>query len=221
MTHEIFEIFKAHQNENLIPGMKAYMKNKFEFFGIKSPIRKEISKPILAACKTLDKKETVKLCKELFKYPQREFHYLACDILIQNTKKKLVIEDIKWIEHFIITNSWWDTVDSVAPKLAGAYFLKFPSQIKTQTQNWLNSKNIWLIRSAILFQLKYKDKTDLPFAFEIILKTSNTKEFFINKAIGWLLRENAKRVPDVIESFVNQHEQKLSTLSRREALKHL
>lgn len=221
MTQEIFNIFNEHRNDSLIPGMKAYMKDKFEFFGIKAPIRKEISKSILKECKSLSKIETIELCKELFNYPQRELHYLTCDILIQNTKSKLTKDDIHWIEYFIVTNSWWDTVDSIAPKIVGAYLKKFPEERKTCVNKWINSENIWLVRSSILFQLKYKDKTDLRFAFEVIHRTCNTKEFFINKAIGWLLRENAKRVPDLIETFVNENESLLSGLTKREALKNL
>ncbi|MBK6951652.1 MAG: DNA alkylation repair protein [Crocinitomicaceae bacterium] len=217
----IIEIFQAEANPALAIPMKAYMKNKFEYYGIKSPHRREISKSILKECKTLSRKETLNLAKKLYSQPQRELHYLALELLLQNFKNKLEKTDISWMEWFVINNSWWDTVDVVAPKLMAQYFKEFPQERNTKVEEWIASKNIWLIRSAILFQLKYKKETDLAFLFKLILLVSNTKEFFVNKAIGWILRENAKTHPLLITEFIETHQSKLSNLSVREGLKHI
>ena len=197
----IIAAFSENANPDLAVGMKAYMKGKFEYFGIKSPLRKEISKPVLQNCKSLSKAETINLAKQLWNEPQRELHYISMELLFQNLKKVLVKEDIESLEWFITKNSWWDTVDFIAPKLMAAYFQKFPDE-------------------AILFQLKYKKDTDLDLLFGIILRVNHTKEFFINKAIGWILRENAKRIPIVIYDFIRNHQHELSNLSIREGLKH-
>jgi len=217
----ILQIFNDSANEKLAVGMKAYLKNNFEFFGIKTTERREICKPVLKECKSLTKKETIDLAKILWQQPQRECHYLAQELLFQNLKKNISKEDIEWMEWFIINQSWWDTVDFIAPKLIALYFKKYPQQRNSITTKWINSKNIWLIRSAILFQLKYKGLTDVDFMFKTILSVSSTKEFFINKAIGWILRENAKRIPDEIQKFIFQNEKQLSNLSKREAIKNL
>lgn len=220
MFEIIVEIFRDSAEEKLALDMRAYMKNKFDFFGIKTPLRRQISKPILEDCKTLSKRETIELAKKLWKQPQRELHYLAQELLFQNLKKNLSVDDIDWMEFFVIHNSWWDTVDFIAPKLIGTYFKKFPEQRDAKIAKWISSGNIWLMRSAILFQLKYKDETDLDFLFRIILSCSQTKEFFINKVIGWVLRENAKRVPTIIYRFIADNKSHLSTLSINEGLKH-
>jgi 3-methyladenine DNA glycosylase AlkD len=217
----IIEIFQMEANSSLAIPMKAYMKNKFEYYGIKTPHRREISKPILKECKALSRKETLTLAKKLYSQPQRELHYLALELLLQNFKKNLEKADIVWMEWFVINNSWWDSVDVVAPKLMAQYFKEFPQERNQKVEEWIASKNTWLIRSAILFQLKYKKETDLAFLFKLILRVSHTKEFFINKAIGWILRENAKTNPLPVAEFIEAHQNKLSNLSVREGLKHI
>ncbi len=211
--------FSENGNPALVGPMKTYMKNKFEFYGIKSPDRKEISKPILKECKALSKKETIDLAKELWNQPQRELHYLALELLLQNLKKDISKEDLLWMEWFILKNSWWDTVDFIAPKLVGLYFKKFPEARRAKIKEWIQSENIWLIRTSLIFQLKYKKDTDINLMFETILQTCQTREFFVNKAIGWMLRENAKTNPAIIEQFIEENEQRLSGLSKREGLK--
>jgi 3-methyladenine DNA glycosylase AlkD len=217
----ILEIFQSEANPKLALPMKAYMKNKFEYFGIKTPHRREISKSILKECKALSRKEALNLAKKLYSQPQRELHYLALELLLQNFKNKLEKTDITWMEWFVINNSWWDSVDVVAPKLMAQYFKEFPQERNQKVEEWIASKNIWLIRSAILFQLKYKKETDLPFLFKLVLRVSHTKEFFINKAIGWILRENAKTNPRLITEFIETNTNNLSNLSIREGLKHV
>lgn len=217
----ILDIFTDSQNSELAKAMKAYLKNKFEFFGIKTPERRAICKPILIECKLLSKKETLILAKQLWKQPQRECHYLAQELLVQNLTKRMEKTDLVWIEWFVTTNSWWDTVDLLATKILAVYFKQFPDMRKPKTDEWIAGQNIWLIRSAILFQLKYKDETDTKLLFDIILRTCHTKEFFINKAIGWILRENIRPNPVLIKKFITLNDTLLSPLSIREALKGL
>jgi len=113
---------------------------------------------------------------------------------------------------------WWDSVDVIAPKILGAWFKLYPEQIKPAIAQWLKSDNIWLQRSCLLFQLKYKEKTDTQFLTSVIDQLKDSNEFFIKKAIGWVLREYAKTDSEFVKEFVNSRQ--LSSLSRREALKH-
>lgn len=112
--------------------------------------------------------------------------------------------------------SWWDTVDYISIKLMGAYFKKFPEQRELYVKKWLASENIWLQRSALLFQLKYKENLDTTILSNAINYLVGSKEFFINKAIGWVLREYSRTNPKWVVDFVEKTN--LNSLSRREAL---
>ena len=215
------QAFDQNRNPEDAQAMEAYLKNKFKMFGIKAGPRRELSKFFIDHCKRFPQSFKVEIARELNKLPEREFHHVAQELLDKGYKRNIQEDDIHWIGEFITTNSWWDTVDFIAPRIAGAYFLKFPENREKYRKVWLESENIWLIRSAILFQLKYKDKTDLDFLFDTILKTCHTKEFFINKAIGWILRDSSRRIPKEITAFVKEHEDKLAPLSKKEALRLL
>lgn len=115
--------------------------------------------------------------------------------------------------------SWWDTIDVIAPKILGSWFKRYPEHIKPTITRWLKSDNIWLQRSCVLFQLKYKEKTNTQLLSSVIDQLKDSKEFFLRKSIGWVLREYAKTDAEFVKDFVNSRE--LSPLSRREATKHL
>ena len=119
----------------------------------------------------------------------------------------------------IINKSWWDTIDFVSPKILGKYFEIYPEEIEKTIQKWLNSNNIWLQRSCLLFQLKYKNKLNKFLLKKIINSLSNSNEFFINKAIGWILREYGKTNKNWVINFIKETD--LNKLSVREGLKYL
>ena len=126
---------------------------------------------------------------------------------------------IKLIEKLILNNSWWDSVDTIAKYILGEYLLEFPLETKKVIERFSNSENMWLNRSAILFQLGYKQKTNADFLFSECLKQSHSNEFFIKKAIGWALREYAKSNPEAVKEFVKTSN--LKPLSTKEALKNM
>ena len=163
-----------------------------------------------------NKKELPHIITELWSKPQREFQYFAID-LNRKYLKKIEFQDIELFELMITNKSWWDTVDLIATNLVGAYFKLFPEQIIPVTKKWMNSDNMWLQRTCLIFQLKYKEEIDTDLLTDYILQLKDTKEFFINKAIGWILREYTRTNPEWVIDFVNKHE--LSNLSKREALK--
>jgi 3-methyladenine DNA glycosylase AlkD len=111
--------------------------------------------------------------------------------------------------------SWWDTVDFIAPKLVGEYFKIYPEQRNTYVEKWIASDNIWLQRTSILFQLKYKEEFDTEFLTYVINSLLGSKEFFINKAIGWILRQYSKVNPNWVIEFTNNTQ--LDKLSYKEA----
>ena len=209
------ERFEEYKNEERASKMKTYMRNQFEFYGIMATPRKEITKSVY---RDLGVPENfIDVAKELFLKPQRELHYVAQELLLKCKRKwsKAIISDIEW---FIQTNSWWDTVDFIASNLAGEYFKKWPNQISKYILEWNKSDDMWLVRSSILYQLKYKSKTDVSYLANTIQPHVNKTEFFIKKAIGWALREYSKTDPNWVLDFVESN--KLQPLSKKEALKN-
>lgn len=211
--------FKAKQHsENALP-MAKYMKNLFPFFGIKTDERRTIFKSICKKHQAEIDTNTRTIGWELFQKKERELQYCGIEILIKNLKKKYVIEDIVWIEKLLITNSWWDSVDTISKFILGDYLQQFPSEIPTVVAQFSNADNIWLNRSVILFQLGYKSQTDFKLLQSLCTKHSNSNEFFIRKAIGWALREYAKTDSNAVHDFVTKTN--LKPLSKKEALKNI
>jgi 3-methyladenine DNA glycosylase AlkD len=151
--------------------------------------------------------------------PQREFQYAAIG-LVGRLEKQLMAKSVRTLEYMLTHKSWWDTVDSIAGGTVGAYFKRFPDVRETYLAKWRASENFWLRRTTILFQLNYKKETDFDLLCEIIHENLGSNEFFINKAIGWSLRQYARIDPKAVKKFVNVTKE-LNPLSRREALKHM
>lgn len=214
---DIVNKFMENKNEENAKSMKAYLKDNFEFLGIKTPLRKELSKDFL---KEKSKEATIDktLVEELWENEYRELQYLAVDYLIKQ-KKKLQKEDIELIKMLIVTKSWWDTVDLVATHLAGELGKKYPILIEDYYLKWSKDENMWLRRTAILYQLKYKENTDTKILEKVIRDNIDDDDFFIRKAIGWSLREYSKTDKTWVRAFVDSN--KLSKLSEKEASKYL
>ncbi|MFA6983025.1 MAG: DNA alkylation repair protein [Sedimentibacter sp.] len=214
--NNIIEVFYKNRNEELAVPMAKYMKNMFPFLGIKTPERKTLSKEFLNSRKN-DTEVDWEFIDKCFLLPEREFHYLG--ISYMNTVKNLfTINDMERIKGIITYKSWWDSVDSISP-IVGYICIKYPHIKDDVIDKWIFSDNIWLKRVSILFQLKYKENTDTEFLTKAIVNNSDTSEFFINKAIGWALREYSKTDKVWVRDFINRNE--LSKLSIREGSKYL
>lgn len=208
--------FMASANNTLAIKQKAYVRNQFEFYGLKTTERREIQKPFLMKNFLPKKRDAIVIIKNLWKKPQRENHHFSQELAFRYVNE-LERTDIDLFEYMVMHNSWWDTVDFIANKLMGAYFKKYPEQRKIYVEKWITSNNIWLQRSALLFQLKYKNDVDTALLSYIINSLLGSNEFFINKAIGWLLREYSRTNPEWVITFTENTA--LSTLSKREALR--
>jgi 3-methyladenine DNA glycosylase AlkD len=206
-------------NRELAIPMENYMKNNFSFLGIKTEERRAIFKNNYEKYKSEIKANFRTIAWELFNKKEREFHQVATDLLVKEFKKNYILEDIKLIENLIITNSWWDSVDVVAKYLLGGYLMQFPNETLKVIEQFSNSQNMWLNRSAILFQLSYKDKTNFDLLKSECEKHKESKEFFIQKAIGWALRDYSRFNPTGVTEYVNSTN--LKPLSQREALRNI
>ena len=198
--------------------MKRYMRDQFEYLGIKSPQLKILMKDHLAAHGLPPVEELDAVVRELWGLPYREFQY-AANGFIERLDKKLPKGFASTFEHLITHKSWWDTVDTLAGNPVGVHFQRFPEVREKFLAKWRKSENFWLRRTCILFQLNYKAETDFDLLCEIIRENLGSKEFFINKAIGWALRQYARTDAKAVKKFVKATE--LHPLSRREAMKHL
>ncbi|TMW72099.1 DNA alkylation repair protein [Alteribacter natronophilus] len=211
-------LFRAHAAKSASGPMEKYMKNNFPFLGIKTPERKVLTKKFLRET-AIHKNSSLPTgeLKEIWKLPEREFHYTVIEITarMHNVYRE---EDLAFFEELVTTNSWWDSVDGIAPNIIGVYFQKYPAKAAC-ADKWAVHDNIWLRRTAILYQLKYKARTDEERLFHYCRLNREHPEFFIRKAIGWALREYSKTEPEKTASYI--HETGLSNLSRKEGLKHI
>lgn len=215
---EIKKIFLANADATIAIGAKAYMLNQFEFYGLKTPLRRQLSKAFYKANPIKDHNELSAIIKECYHEPQRELHYFAIELLGHH-KKLWSKKTLPLIEWMITHNSWWDSVDSTNTHVIGKFFLQFPEYTETYTSKWNRSDNKWLKRMSILFQLVYHEKTNTILLTEYIEYCQLEEDFFIRKAIGWALRAYAYTDSKWVIKFVKAHPQ-LSNLSKREALKH-
>jgi 3-methyladenine DNA glycosylase AlkD len=215
---EIQKIFVANGNQLIAKGAKAYLLNQFEFYGIKTPLRRQLCKAFYKTHPIKDHTELSKLIKECFNEPQRELHYFAIELLGHH-KKIWSIKTIPLIEWMITHQSWWDSVDSTNTHVISKFFLLHPEHIEAYTSKWNQSSNKWLIRMSILFQLTYKTKTDTNLLSRYIENSQLHEDFFVRKAIGWALRAYAYTNKKWVIQFVKAHPL-LNNLSKKEALKH-
>ena len=215
--NKLYEEMIRHKNEEQAQRMSKYMLNKFEYIGIKTPERRKIFKNFFSEYKNEEKIdwEFVNKCWEN-KY--REFQYVAADYL-KNMKDKLTINDIPKFKRLILEKSWWDTIDNLDMTI-GALALK-DSNVNKILLEWSLDENIWLRRIAIDHQLLRKEKTNTELLEKILKNNLGQAEFFINKAIGWALRNYSKTNPERVKNFIEENEEKMSKLSIREAGKYL
>ena len=217
LLEDTMELFRSRANpENAVP-MAAYMKHQFPFLGLKKPERKSLERALLQQVKK-DKALEFEMIERLWAANEREFQYLALDLLVA-VQPELKPDVMPLLERLIQEKSWWDTVDLIAAQLVGPMTLRAPELIEAYIIPWSVSEDLWLRRTAILFQLKSKKATDTGLLEDVILRNCETKEFFLNKAIGWALREYSKTDADWVAAFLAAH--KLAPLSVREAGKYL
>ena len=214
---EIIDCLEARADNARALDMSKYMKNKFEFFGVGASVRNEIWKPYFKEAKKTKKIDWdfIEIC---FKHDKRECQYTAAYYL-KYMKKFLVEDDIPKLKELVLTKSWWDTVD-ILDKVIGSIIYN-NKNLYPIILEWSKDDNIWLRRVAIDHQLLRKENTDEQLLEKILINNLNHKEFFVNKAIGWALRDYSKTNPQWVRNFIEVHKENMDSLSIREASKYL
>jgi len=209
-------LIRENENKEQAQKMSAYMKDRFIFAGIPKPKLKELIRPFLK--ETSKDKLDWELVFGLWDSDFREAQYIALEYL-QKHHKELVPDDIENLKRLITRKSWWETVDTI-DSFVGEILLK-DQTLKDTVLDWANSDNIWLRRVAIDCQQEYKTDTDTDMLKKIIVANLGSDEFFINKAIGWSLRDYSKVNPVWVKTFVEEYRDKMAPLSIKEATKLL
>lgn len=220
LRSDIYHFLESNRNQEYAHKMKAYLKDRFELYGIRAPQRKTFFKTFWAEHKSEIKQNWQVLTAWLWQQEFRDYHYIAMDI-IAKIEKTLTKNDLPLIETFITNHSWWDTVDFLASHGIGQILKNDEDYQLSVADRYMKSDNMWLQRSAIIFQLFYKERTNQVLLFAMIDETFDSKEFFINKATGWALRQYSKTNPEAVRQYVDLQRTKMSCLTIREATKYI
>ncbi|MCL1877133.1 DNA alkylation repair protein [Candidatus Saccharibacteria bacterium] len=214
---EIEKLFEQNRDTQNAIKMSAYMRDQFKFYGISSAARKNLYKDFLKKVK-LSKTIDWEFLEKCWSSDYREFQYLALDYLMA-MQKFLTYDDIEKLAGFAKSKQWWDTIDSL-DSIFGQIGLT-DQRVDDLMLKWSTDPDFWFRRIAIDHQLSRREKTDKELLAQIIKNNLGDKEFFINKAIGWSLREFSKTDANWVRKFVAENRSKMANLSVREALKNI
>jgi 3-methyladenine DNA glycosylase AlkD len=218
---------RAEADAARAPRMQAYMKSTMPYWGVPSPAQGRIFRAVFAAHPLADPAGWRAAMLTLWRTAERrEERYAA--IALADERRYRRFEDLAALpvyEEWIVTGAWWDYVDTIASHRLGALLELEPTVMPAMMRAWATDPVLWKRRAAILCQLRFRAKTDRALLYDCIapnLEGSQFgREFFIRKAIGWALRTYARVDPDEVLRYVRAHADRLSGLSKREALKHV
>ncbi len=207
--------FEKRANEDNAIQMAKYLRNQFVFYGLKSPARRDAYHQILK-----DEKKQIDwdLLDQAWNDKHREMQYFVCDYLLA-MEKYVSYDDLFKIEHYVRTKQWWDTIDSLM-KLYGYVGLK-DQRVDQLMLDWSKDPDKWVRRVAIEHQLLRKDRINTALLSQILENNLESDEFFINKAIGWALRDYSKTNPEWLSDFIDGNYNHLAKLSITEGSKYL
>ena len=199
--------------------MRAYMKDVAPFLGIPTPDRRALSRTVLAGTPRPDEADCTAVALRCWELPEREYHYFAVDFLRRHAGR-CTPAFLPVARHLVTTVPWWDTVDLLAAHVVGTLVAADP-RLKSDMDAWITDADLWVARTALLHQLRYKERTDADRLFAHCLLQSGHPDFFVRKAIGWALREYAKTDPEAVRTFLARERGRFAPLTVREALKNI
>ena len=214
---DLRELFAQNNDSEKAESMAAYMKNRFLFYGLPTPKRRAVYRGFL---KEEEQKKVIDwdLLDRCYEDEHREFQYFVVDYL-RAMQNFLTFDDVPRIKKYVKTKQWWDTIDGLSGIIGDIAFVD--ERISELMLEWSLDEDFWLRRIAIIHQLHKRDKTNTQLLAEIIVNNLGSTEFFINKAIGWSLRDYSKTNPEWVRNFLGAHGAEMDKLSIREASKYL
>jgi len=200
--------------------MSAYLKNQFQFLGLPTPVRRASLKYLNPSL--FSEEELFQIAEDLWLLPEREYRYVAIDLLDRNSKV-VSLTSISRLLHLIQREPWWETVDSVSGVIGDVIARARKTDIAAQEvmDEAIIDSSFWIRRVALIHQLGWRMQTDEDRLFRYAISVSSDKEFFIRKAAGWALRDYARWNPDAVRNFVINNQSRLSGLTISEATKHI
>lgn len=224
LVEELHNAFAKAGDPKKAAYMKKYMRNIAEFHGLLTPERIDVETQVFEAfeddLKSMDHEIFNKIADLCFAKPHRETHYSCMAVVKKYYANKLAADDLPKLEELVIKGGWWDITDSLFTCI-GQIIVKDRDLQRKKNKEYIEHEDRWIRRVAIMHQHSFKDKTDEELLFANIVKTCHEEEWFIRKAIGWALREYSKTSPKAVVQFIENHNDKLSKLSKVEGLKYL
>ncbi|MET9732466.1 DNA alkylation repair protein [Streptomyces sp. NPDC006458] len=199
--------------------MRAYMKDAAPFLGLPTPLRRGLSRTVTEGTARPAEPDLTAVALRCWQLPEREYHYFAVDYL-RRYASRCSSGFLPVVRHLIVTVPWWDTVDLLAAHMVGTLVAADPA-LTADMDAWITDDDLWIARTALLHQLRYKERTDRDRLFAYCLRQSGHPDFFIRKAIGWALREYAKTDPGAVRAFLAHERARFAPLTVREALKKI
>jgi len=227
MSAELIEALKAGfisaGDPERAAGQQAYMKSTMPYHGITYPEIRSICRAVFREHPPQSSQDWKDTVLQVWRgATHREQRYAALELLGHKPCRAYWgPELIDVLEEVIVTGAWWDYVDQVAINMVGPLLSSYPDRITPILRQWSVEESVWLRRSAILAQLKFKERTDSALLFEFMEPSLEEKEFFLRKAIGWALREYSRTESDLVIDYIAVNRDRLSGLSRREGLRNL
>jgi 3-methyladenine DNA glycosylase AlkD len=206
---------------------QAYMKSSMPYYGVTAPELRTLLRPLLLEHRFEDRAAWEATVRRIWdEAGHREERYAALALLRHAAYRTwLDVDLLPLLEHLVRTGAWWDFVDEVASHLVGQVLLDHRAVVTPVITGWAIDEHLWIRRTAMLCQLRHRDRTDTELLERVLVANLDDtllgREFFIRKALGWALREHARTDSVWVLDFVGTHTDRLSGLSRREALKHL
>lgn len=203
--------------------MRRYMKSAIPYHGVPAPLQRQVFRRLFADLEFSDSESWKAFVLHIWRNARfREEMYAAIALCELKKADAFQTPDVLPIyEEIIVTGAWWDVVDTIASHCVGKLLRRHPGRIGRTMRSWSRSPNMWKRRTAIICQLGFRKETDLQLLYACIEPSLDSKEFFLRKAIGWALRQYAWTDPKEVQRYVRAQEGRLSTLSRREALRNV
>ena len=203
--------------------MQAYMKSAMPYHGVPTPLLRRVCKTTFADVQYATASHWQAQVLDLWRNARfREERYAALYLAGDKRGQSFqTLSALKMYEELIVTGAWWDYVDDIASHRIGPILRDYPAPMRRKMLTWSKSNNLWKRRTSIICQLGFKAETDLELLYACIEPSLGSREFFLQKAIGWALRQHAWTDSAATQKYVRLNRTRLSALSCREALKNI